>query len=395
MGTVLAFATGCSKQAAIAPPAAFPVQLLELQPASVQDTTEFVGKLEAIAQVQVRSEIQGTIQEILVREGDPVAAGTTLIKLQPDQTVPQLQSAQAAANGAILARATAFKDRQVSQARLLTAQSDLDLAQTNFKRAHYLLNEGAIATLRYDEAKNQLDAARNRLTAAKEQFQAADIAILQATANVHQAQAEVKAAKVSVGFKQIVAAIPGIVGDLPERVGDYVTTGQVVTTLTQNNALDLRLSIPSNRLNQLRLGLPVQLVNPNTKEQLTTGRINFIAPRVDAANQVILVKARFPNNGHRLKDGQFVEAWVIWSQRPGILIPTNAVKRLADQAFVYVAQAGTTPGKSQQIVRQRPVRLGTIQAGKYQVLEGLSPGDRIAVSNILKLKEGTPIQPQT
>jgi multidrug efflux pump subunit AcrA (membrane-fusion protein) len=111
-----------------------------------------------------------------------------------------------------------------------------------------------------------------------------------------------------------------------------------------------------------------------------------------------MAKASFPNNG-RLRDGQFVRARVIWQSEPGILVPTTAVTRVAGNPFIYVAETGKAPsGESQQIARQRPVKLGAIQGNSYQVQSGLSPGDQIIVSGILNLSDGAPItigQPQS
>ena len=135
----------------------------------------------------------------------------------------------------------------------------------------------------------------------------------------------------------------------------------------------------------------MELVDPNTKKRLSTGSINFISPEVDTGTQAMLVKARFPNQNGSLREGQFVRARVIWQERPGVLLPTIAVSQSGAQSFVYVAQNSG----SKQTVRQQPVKLGAIQGQTYQVLEGVQVGDRIAVTQILNLRNGTAIQPES
>lgn len=389
---------GCSQEPpkqASAPPA-IPVRSQAVQPGHVQNVSEFVGTLEAASKVEVKPEIQGKIQQIFVKPGERVTQGTPIMVLQPDQTVPQFESSLAALENAKTARETSVREREVARARLATAQSDLELAQTNFNRAHYLVTQGAIGEFQYDQSKNNLDGAKNRLSAAKDQLRVAEVGISQAEGSIRQAQAQADAAKVSVGFKQVISPIAGIIGDIPVKLGDYVTTGQSITTITQNSALDLRLSIPSNENPRLQLGLPVELLDPNTKRKIATGSINFISPDVNSLAQSVLVKARFLNQNGQLKNGQFVQARVIWGQNPGILVPITAVTRTGGQGFVYVITTNKTEAESAQtIVEQRPVVLGEIQGDQYEIVKGIKPGEQIAVSNILKLRNGVPVEPQS
>lgn len=393
----LSLVSGCSRAEPTATqPPAIPVKVQTLSSKTVEASSEFVGTLEAIQQVQVKPEIQGQIQAINVQSGDRVSQGTSLMTLKPDASMPQYESAQASVNIAVAARNTAQKQLQVAQSQLATAQSDLQLAQTNNERAKYLLNEGAIGQYTADQASNQLDTARNRVKSAQDQVNAAREQVRQAEAGIQQAQAQVSAAQVNLDFKQITAPISGIVGDLPVKLGDLATVGQTVATITQNDFLDLRLSIPSNRSPQLRQGLPVQLIDPTSKNRLVTGSINFISPTVNSGQQSILVKARFPNGSGILRNGQYVQARVIWDTTPGLLVPTTAISRIGTESFVFVVEQATgTNGESQQVVRQRQVELGPIQGQSFQVKGGLKAGETIATTNILRLRDGAPIQPNT
>jgi len=86
-----------------------------------------------------------------------------------------------------------------------------------------------------------------------------------------------------------------------------------------------------------------------------------------------------------------VRAKVIWGKRRGVLIPASAVSRVAGENFVYVAQKG----ESKLIARQKPVKLGEIQGNNYQVIDGLQPGEKLIVSNIIKLSDGAAIIPES
>lgn len=390
-------------------PSAVPVKLQVVQPSAVIESSQFIGTLESATKVDLRPETQGQIVNVLVQPGDRVDPGTPILTIQPGQTVPQLEGAEAGVNAAqanqramVDQLQVAEKNLEVAQTELASAQSSRDLAETNYERTSFLLSQGAIGRYDYDRARTELEIAGNRVDAAQKKVAAAEASVSQAqavvdqaNAGIQQAQAQVSAAAVNVGFKQIVAPIAGTVGEIFFKVGDVVSGGQTLTSIVQNDALDLRLSVPSNRLDQLRQGLTVELIDPVTRDRLGTGAINFISPTVDAAAQVVLVKAQFPNPNGRLRNGQSVEARIVWARDTGVLIPTNAVLQVSGKSFAYVAETDDSQGEPQQVARMRPVELGEMQEQNYQVIDGLNPGENLVVSGILRLRDGVPIQPES
>ncbi|MGV2827163.1 efflux RND transporter periplasmic adaptor subunit [Myxosarcina sp. GI1(2024)] len=373
-----------------------PVKFATLETERIVEASEFVGRLEAVDQAEIKSEIQGQVKQILVESGQNIEAGQVLLELKPDQTVSQVESARAAVNIAESNRDTALEQLKVAGANRDTAQSEVNLAKTNFERAKFLLEGGVIGEFDYDRAAQDLEAKQNNLSSANNAVAAAKAAISQAEANIAQARAQLDEAQVSVNFKKIKAPISGVLDDIPVDIGDYVSTGETVAKIARNNALDLRISVPSNRRKQLKAGLPVELIDPTTKTTLARGSINFIAPTVDPSSQVILTKARFSDENGSLRDGQYVQARVIWNTEPGITIPTIAVSRQSGKDFVYLADEITNDaGETKPIVRLHPVELGALQDTSYQVIDGLEAGDRVATSNILKLQNMTPVQPDS
>ncbi len=389
------------------PPAApppLPVKVQTIESSQVQSTSEFVGTLEAQQRVSLQPQIQGRIERIFVASGDRVTQGTPIVSLSLDQTTANVSSAIAVVNSNRAAVTTAQEQLEAKRADQVKAAADVKLQQVQFQRTKILVTEGAQARQELDIAKNNLDAAIATLAAAQKQVNAGQASVNQAQSNVQQAQAQVASSQVNQSQKQIVAPLTGIVGDFSVKVGDYVNTGGNLTTITKNDLLDMRISVPSNNAAQLRQGLAVELLDANTGKRLTTGSINFISPQVNTSGQSILVKARFTNSNGKLRDGQYVRARIIWNQQPGILIPTQVVNRIGGQSFVYVVEENkskekvTKEDKSKEkpqfVVHQKPVKLGEVQNERYPILEGIKPGDRIAVSNILKLRDGAPIQPQ-
>ncbi|MDV2993770.1 MAG: Multidrug resistance protein MdtA [Chroococcidiopsis sp. SAG 2025] len=370
-------------------PAAIPIKLQTLKSSLVQDNSEFVGTLEAVKRVVLQPEIEGRIVKIHVSNGDRVDKGTPIVQLRSDRTQAEYASAIAKVNSARAVSITALAQLKAAEANKIKAASEVELQKIQYQRAERLVNEGVQARQQLDIAHRDLNTAIAALHAAEEDVEAAKSSSNQMKTEIKQAQAEANAVNVSLQYKQVLAPIAGVVGDFPVKVGDYVNIGQTLTNITQNDSVDLRLSVPIEHSSQLKLGLPVESIDPNTNKRIATGSISFINPQVNTGDQAILAKARFSNQHGKLRDGEFVKARVIWSQSPGVLIPTDAVFTIGDQSFVYsVEQQG-----SKTVVRQKPVQLGNIKGQKYQVLNGVKPGEKIAVTEILNLRDNAPVQP--
>lgn len=358
-----------------------------------------MGSLQSVKQVQLVSQINGRITAVPVTYGQFVRTGTTILQLEPDQTAPQLATAIAQANAAQMALKTAQANLSASIAQRGTIVAEMKLNQANYERAKVLFQEGAASALQLDQQTASLGVSKAQLAAQDETIQANRAAVRQAQANLKAAQAQIANAQVPFSFKQVTAPINGVVGNINVKVGDYVNTGETFTTITENAFFDLLISVPTNYSNQLQPGVAVELLDPKTNEKLSQGSIFFVSPVVNNDAQSILTRARFPNTSGKLRNGQYVKARVIWSRRPGILVPVTAVAPLSGQNFVFVAQNSPCkqgdPNPSGQIVCQRLVELGAVQGQSYQVIQGLKPGDNIAVSGIINLRNGVPIKPES
>ncbi len=399
-----ALTVGCSKTESSANaggPPPIPVKLLEIKPGIVEEVSEFSGSLTATQRVELKAELQGQVEDILVKPGSRVTKGTVIMTLQSDRVSPQLQNAQTQLTNSRLAYENVVQQLKVAESQREIAKSNLELARTNYERAQQLVNQGAIGQFTADQAKNQLDAATNALKVSGEQVKVAKKAITQAEVGIRQAEAQLVFIRTNLQLRQVIAPINGIVSELSVKEGESISSGQELVTLTHSNTMELRLPIPVDYSTKLRAGLPVELVDPDNQQLLATGKIRTIPIKGTSKTQTVVVKALFPNSKNKLQDGQYVKARVIWNKAPGVMVPTAAVTRSGIQSFVFVAQ--DTPCQSektttktlveQQVVCQRMVTLGDLQGDRYPVKQGLKPGDRIAVSNLLKLKDDMPIQP--
>ena len=138
--------------------------------------------------------------------------------------------------------------------------------------------------------------------------------------------------------------------------------------------------MPVDRAPELRLGLPVQLLDADGKPA-AVNPISFVAPRVDESTQSVLVKSLLKDVPPRLRAQQFARARIVWSTVQGLTVPVVAVTRLSGQYFCFVAEQQDKG----LVARQRPVQVGEVLGDDYVVTGGLKAGDRIVVSGIQKL----------
>ncbi len=413
------FLAACGKQEpeAQAPPPVL-VEVQDLNSSNLLVSSEFVGSLEARQRVNLAPRTDGRIVEIAKQEGDTVKKGDLIVQLQLTREQGEvsaavsnvniqkanLSNAQAALRAAEADVASALAAVEQSQADLQEQEAELELARANLERTKFLVKQGAQSqqdldnrTKDFNAAQAQkealeasLTASQKALNATRERVGAARATVDRERAALNQAQAEVDVASENLEFNRIVAPIDGVVGNITPKVGDYVEAGDILTVITQNNALELNIGVPIEQASRLELGLPVEIIDRQS-EAIARGQISFISPRADRSSQAVLVKAAIKNNG-KLRDDSFARARILWSEQPGVLVPTEAISRIAGKSFVFVAkEVKQENGETALVAKQKPVTLGAIQGQAYQVTSGVNPGDRLIVSGILNLADGTPI----
>ena len=394
----------------------------------IRESSEFVANLESRKSVVLQPRVQGQIERIFVRAGDTVKAGAPIMQIDSREQLAAVESQTKEVDSfranAQRARASKYQAKaKVSQsisglknaeAAFKTLEADrkkalakLKFNQDQYKRYQQLHAEGAVSRQMRDQFKNSLDTAQAELLAVEARLQAQRAEIESQKSNISAQEAEMKAQEAEVirakrqikqvkadtqeqqarlQYYTITAPFSGTIGDIPIKEGNFVNPETKLTKLTQNDALEVNISIPASRSRDIRIGTIIELTNAQGKV-VRTSRVFFISPNVANNTQSILIKARLDNASRQLRADEFVRARVIWEEQPGLRVPTIAISRIAGQNFVFVAEQNETG----LVARQRPVQLGNIEGNNYQVLEGLKPGERIAVTGLMQLYDGVAI----
>jgi RND family efflux transporter MFP subunit len=335
---------GPAAGAAQAPPPTT-VKLLTLEPKPLEEASEFIATIRSLRSTTVQPEVEGLVTKIFVKSGDHVRAGAPLVQINAAKQQATVNSTEANRAG---------------------TEADVQYWRQQVKRLESLVGAGAISRQEFDQAQNSLRTAEARLAGLN---------------------AQVREGRVELEYYRVDAPQAGVIGDIPIRTGDRVTTSTVITTIDENAALEAYIQIPLDRSPDLRVGLPVQLLDGQGKV-VATNPITFVAPRVDDATQTVQVKSALREVPPALRVQQFIRARVVWRNAPGLTLPITAVSRVSGQYFCFVADQGPNG----LVAHQRPVQIGELIGNDYVVIGGLKAGDKIVVSGIQKIGDGAPIK---
>jgi RND family efflux transporter MFP subunit len=347
--STLACSGKASPNAQAGGPHAMPVKVQEARATAVDDASEYVATLKSRDSAVIMPQVEGQITKILVHSGESVNSGAPLMEIDPlkqQATVNSQESSRAA------------------------QEASLSYAKQQFQRTQSLYAAGVVSRQELDQVKSAMDNAQAQLDSLG---------------------AQVREQEVQLHYYRVVAPWAGIVGDVPVRVGDRVAVTTQLTTVDKPGSLEVYLYVPIERSAQLKMNLPVQILDSEGKV-LADSRVDFISPQVDTTTQTVLVKARIANSNDALRQSQFIHARIVWGTHQNPQVPILAVSRLGGQYFAFVAEP---QNGGSYVARQKPLKVGQTVGNDYEVQDGLKPGDKVIISGTQFLLDGAPVIPQS
>jgi RND family efflux transporter MFP subunit len=312
-------------------PQAIPVAAVETRPRDLARTVTVTGPVEPMRSVSVNALAAGTVQRVLVEEGNRVRAGQLMAELDGREVSAQYERARA-----VLANAeSAFQRAQELRARELTSAAELDAARSA-----------------YETAKADADLWRTR-----------------------------------VDFTRITAPVAGMVtAKLVER-GGAVSSNQTMFEIADDATLVVRVRISEMDVVNLSPGRTVAMQLDAYPGVRLSGRIRRIFPSADAQSRLVPVEVVLGSTprGVEAKPGFLARVEFALEHREGVLaVPTAAVGVSEGAPYVYVVSADT-------LVR-RPVETGLTASGWIEVRRGLSAGERVVSSGHANLRPGAAVR---
>jgi membrane fusion protein (multidrug efflux system) len=357
----LVLAGGCERsQSAPPPPPAPEVAAVTVNTQRVLLTTELPGRTAAYRVAEIRPQVNGLIQRRLFTEGSDVKAGQLLYQIDPAPFQAALDNAMAA---------------------LAKAEANLPAIRSRAERFRALLAQKAVSQQDYDDAAAGLK---------------------QVEAEVQYWKATVQSARINLGYTKVTAPISGRVGKSNVTEGAIVTAYQPtpLATIQQLDPIYVDVAQSTAELLRLRRRLEGGEIRREGKEQNKAaliledgtqypqeGTFQFRDVTVEPTTGSVTLRMVFPNPEHTLLPGMFVRAVVKEGvQQQAILIPQQGVSR--DPKGNPVALIVGPDG----IVQQRILALDRAIGDKWLVASGLTPGERVIVEGIQKIRPGTPVK---
>lgn len=295
----------------------------------IEERFPLVASLSPFRGIFVQSEIDGTVESIHFTEGQRVAKGDLLVRL----------------------------DTRKLRAMLAEAEANFALAESNRDRAEAMFREKTISAQEYDQWMSNYAARKAALELMRQQL----------------------------GDSEIRAAFDGLIGDRLVSPGQVITKSTRLSTLIDIDPIKIDFRVPERLLGRLRIGQTIAFRVPTYPGEEFTGEVYFIDNEVDPATRSVVVRATNPNADHRLRPGMFANLDLVLETRDeAVVVPEAALLKQGDRTFVFVID-------EMDRVNLQPVETGIRMPGRVEIISGLNAGARVVREGHQKLGPGSPV----
>ncbi|PJJ07554.1 membrane fusion protein (multidrug efflux system) [Flavobacterium sp. 1] len=344
-------------------PAAAPAPLLPVMAITTETTTtdtEYPAAIQGTVDVEIRPQVSGNLDRVLVDEGAYVAKGQTLFKINERPYLEQLNNALASLHAA--------------EASYINAQLEVD-------KLTPLVQNKVVSDYQLKSAK-----ASQKIAAA----------------NIEQAKAIAASAKINLGYTNITAPVNGYIGRLPKKQGSLVSATDIdaLTTLSdvqevyayfslsETDFIQFKSKYAGNSIgDKIKKLPPVTLILADNSAYPQTGKIDMVDGQFDKTTGAITVRAKFSNPYKTLRSGNTGKIRLGLEHDDAILVPQSATIEMQDKVFVF------TVSKENKVTKM-PITVIGKSGANYLIKDGVKSGDQIVLSGIDKLQEGQLIQPE-
>ncbi|MDR3776434.1 MAG: efflux RND transporter periplasmic adaptor subunit [Terracidiphilus sp.] len=327
-----------------APPAAvqtMQARVVVSQQQQVPLNVRSTGTVHARETAMVSAQVMGRIQQVLVREGDSVRAGQTLVVLDGATLRVSVDQMQATVKAA--------------QSEEAAAQTDAKLAASTLERYRQLQAEKSVSPQEMDEVARRAEASSARLQAAR--------------ARTNAAQAQETGAHTMLGYTRLVAPFSGVVTARMADPGTLASPGVALLQVDQAGALQLQASVDESMIGAIHKGMKAQVAINSGSSASLSGTVVEIVPAADPASRSFLVKIDLPAS-NQLRAGMYGTAEFANGTRQAILVPRSTVVMRGSLACAYVLDG-------RNVAQLRYLTLGAAQGDQVEVLSGISAGERL------------------
>jgi membrane fusion protein, multidrug efflux system len=323
-----------------------PVRTVTVAPEAMRPPARFIGVIAATDHAALAFRIGGRLAERSAMVGTDVTAGQVVARLEPENELNALRSAQAATSA---------------------ARSAMRQADNHYQRQRQLFGRDIVS---------------------RADLEAAEQARRAATAHVDSAEAQLRNAELMVGFTELRADAKGVVTTIGAEPGEVVAAGQPIMDLARRGGRDAVFELPGEIA--ALVGGDSTLLSISLPSQSGTaiaGYVREVSPRADPVTRLFRVRVGLIDPPEAFRLGATVAGQVaLAAGGTGYAIPAAAVLRSGSDHVVWVVDAVA------MTVSRRKVALGETGPAKAHVASGIASGDIIVTAGVGQLRDGQKVR---
>jgi len=393
VGLVAVLHVGCSKSqtSSVLGDAGHPtpVHFYTVAEETARRRIQAVGSLFALEESALSSQVDGRVADVLADVGDIVKEGQALITLDPQELQFEVERQRGLVTQVRAQLGIGPSDPPPADPRKIAsvqrAEADLFDADHKYARAQQMYKDNLIS-------QQQLDEAASRFQSTKATYNVALQEVDRLKALLISSEASEKLAQKKLGDATIRSPFPGSVKTRSVHPGEYVRVQSPVMVVVRTDRLRVRLAVPERWAGWVRNGALIDLHVEAFPSETFQGKISRINPAVAQDSRTFEAEALLGNLDGRLKPGFFVQASIpSEKEEKTIFLPERAVNYRYGVYKVFLLNGNRVSEKQIRPAGQTEDERGR----RFEVAEGLKPGDRVAVAISGDLHDGATVQEQS
>jgi membrane fusion protein (multidrug efflux system) len=302
---------------------------LALQPTTISDRINLPGNIEPWTTLGLLSKLNGTVEEVLVREGQRVKRGDVIARIDDDDYRIAVERTEAAYN----------------------------LAKAEFERDRAIYAKGVIPTA-------TLDTNRTRMETTKADFEDA---------------------KLQLSRCLVTAPMDGVMQKVDAKVGLQLAVGDPIAEIIDIERVKAVVGIPESDVTAVRGLHAIDFTVQALAGRRLIGKVHYLSSSPETVARIFRLELEVDNRAGDILPGMFLRADIVKKTLPeAIVVPYYSVISRNNEQYVYVEEDG--------VAKKRNIRLGVMEKWLVEVVEGLKSGDRLIVEGHRDVEDGQPVK---
>jgi len=363
-----------------------PVHFYTVAEETARRRIQAVGSLYALEESTLSSEVEGRVAEVLADIGDNVREGQPLVRIDPEELQFEVERQRGIVRQVRAQLGIGPNDPPPSDPKKIAsvqrAEADLFDADQKYTRAQQMFRDNLISQQQLDEAASRYQSTKATYTVALQEVDRLKALLVSS-------EASERLAEKKLNDSTIRAPYPGSIKTRDVHPGEYVKVQSPVMVLVRTDRLRARLAVPERWAGWVKDGVTIDLHVEAFPGETFHGKISRINPAVAQDSRTFETEALLVNLGGKLKPGFFVQASIpSEKEEKTIFLPEDAVNYRYGVYKVFLLDGNRV--SERQI---RPAGQTEDEHGRrFEVAEGLKPGDRVAVAVSGELHDGAVVQ---